>query len=253
MQDYAIHALWAHPRSMSTAFERVMRERGDLDCLHEPFMYDYYIHRQTRRLPMFDPQPGHPVSYDDVRAMILERASRTPVFFKDMSYYVLPHLLDDDAFCNRITHAFLVRDPVASIVSYHRLDPDLTLIEVGIEAQWRHYQALLARGQHATVMLAEDVRADPVGVISAYWRAAGLADRPDAFSWSGDTPADWQQVAGWHGSVTASGAIRPVTPADRHAEADRFARAAATAPFLKDLLDHHRPYYDRFRDVALSP
>ena len=27
-------ALWSHPRSMSTATERIMRERGDLDCAH---------------------------------------------------------------------------------------------------------------------------------------------------------------------------------------------------------------------------
>ena len=39
----AIVFLWSHPRSMSTATERIMRERGDFDCLHEPFMYHYYI------------------------------------------------------------------------------------------------------------------------------------------------------------------------------------------------------------------
>ena len=37
--------LWAHPRSMSTAIERVMRERGDFDCLHEPFLRCYYLMR----------------------------------------------------------------------------------------------------------------------------------------------------------------------------------------------------------------
>jgi hypothetical protein len=37
--------LWAHPRSMSTAIERVMREGGDLDCLHEPFLRYYYLER----------------------------------------------------------------------------------------------------------------------------------------------------------------------------------------------------------------
>ena len=41
MNAHPIIALWSHPRSMSTAFERIMRSRGDLDCLHEPFMYDY--------------------------------------------------------------------------------------------------------------------------------------------------------------------------------------------------------------------
>jgi hypothetical protein len=30
--------LWAHPRSMSTAIER-----GDFDCLHEPFLRYYYL------------------------------------------------------------------------------------------------------------------------------------------------------------------------------------------------------------------
>jgi len=237
---------------MSTALERVMRERGDLDCLHEPFMYDYYIHRQTRRLPMFEPQPDHPVSYDDVRAMILDRAARGPVFFKDMSYYVMPHLLEDTAFCDRIAHAFLVRDPVASIPSYYRLDPDLTRVEVGIKAQWQHYQALLAQGHSPVVLLAEDVRADPAGLIRAYWRAVGLGDKPHAFEWSGDMPADWQQVAGWHDSVAASGAIRPLSDADRRAQQDRFAKAAARAPFLQDLLDYHRPFYENFGTVALA-
>ena len=46
--SHPIIALWSHPRSMSTAFERIMRARGDLDCLHEPFMYDYYINRAPR-------------------------------------------------------------------------------------------------------------------------------------------------------------------------------------------------------------
>jgi len=35
--------LWAHPRPMSTAIESVMRKRGDLDCLHEPFL-PFYEH-----------------------------------------------------------------------------------------------------------------------------------------------------------------------------------------------------------------
>ena len=48
---HPIIALWVHPRSMSTAIERIMRERGDLDCLHEPFMYYYYVGLGKRELP----------------------------------------------------------------------------------------------------------------------------------------------------------------------------------------------------------
>lgn len=40
-----IIALWIHPRSNSTAFERVMTERKDLKILHEPFAYFYYVNQ----------------------------------------------------------------------------------------------------------------------------------------------------------------------------------------------------------------
>ena len=248
---HPIHALWAHPRSMSTALERVMRERGDLDCVHEPFMYDYYINRQERRMPMFDPEPGHPVTYSEVRAMLLERAARGPVFFKDMSYYVMPHLLQD-GFCDQITHAFLVRDPEASIVSYHKLDPNLSCIEIGLEAQWQIYEALCARGAKPVVLRSEDVRADPVGVISAYWQAVGLKDKPLAFTWSDETPQDWQQVAGWHGAVMDSRAIRPLREDHKAQQSERFEKAAREAPQVRDMLDHHRPFYDKFCKIALT-
>ena len=72
--------LWAHPRSVSTAFERVMRERGDVTVFHEPFMYHYYLERADRVFPEFEPAPGHPTTYDDTRAMILEAAANQPVF-----------------------------------------------------------------------------------------------------------------------------------------------------------------------------
>ena len=40
--DHPIHALWATPRSTSTAFEWMMRMRGDLACFHEPFGEAWY-------------------------------------------------------------------------------------------------------------------------------------------------------------------------------------------------------------------
>jgi hypothetical protein len=45
---HPIIALWTHPRSISTAFERVMMERKDFKILHEPFSYLYYVHQDFR-------------------------------------------------------------------------------------------------------------------------------------------------------------------------------------------------------------
>ena len=108
-----------------------MPERGDLDCAHEPFMYDYYVHRGIRVMPHFDIRPDHPVSYATIRDHLIARSERGPVFFKDMSYYVMPHILDDAIFAERLVNTFLIRDPVASITSYHKLDPEVTLDEIG--------------------------------------------------------------------------------------------------------------------------
>ena len=114
-----------------------MRERGDLRCAHEPFMYDYYVHRKVRTMPLFDVQPDHPVEYIDIRNQLLTWAGTSTVFFKDMSYYVMPQILEDEVFLGKITHCFLIRDPLASILSYFKLDPDVTLEEIGIEAHWQ--------------------------------------------------------------------------------------------------------------------
>ena len=69
-----IHALWCHPRSVSTAFERIMRARGDLQVFHEPFMYHHYLTQTDRPFPDFEPEPDHPRTYADIRAMILDAA-----------------------------------------------------------------------------------------------------------------------------------------------------------------------------------
>jgi hypothetical protein len=91
---HPIIILWAHPRSMSTAIERIMRDRGDFDCLHEPFLHYYYLEPSGGKpLPHFDSEQDHPVGYAETRDMILQRAEQAPVFAKDMSYYVVPEIM----------------------------------------------------------------------------------------------------------------------------------------------------------------
>jgi len=238
---------------MSTATERLMRERGDLDCLHEPFMYDYYVHRQRRVMPHFEAQEGHPTAYADIRDMLLERAEKGPVFIKDMSYYVVPHILEDRAFSDRLRNSFLIRNPVASVTSYYKLDPEVTLEEVGLAAQWRHFEGLSERGEAPPVIRAEDVRADPEGIMAALWQRLGLPYRAEAFDWQRETPADWTQVEGWHADVSQSKEIRPLTDEEVRAQDDKFEALAREAPHLRDYVAHEMPYYERLSAHALKP
>lgn len=248
---HPIFALWAHPRSMSTAIERVMRERGDLICLHEPFMNHYYLHRGVRDFPHFTPVQGAPVSYDEVRSIILTRAEEGPVFFKDMAYYVADDLPEDPEFMHRLTHGFLVRDPLAAIPSYHRLDPDFLSEEVGLGRLAELYDVLTAAGISAPVLEADRVRADTRGQMAAFWDQIGLPFRAEAFDWGDETPADWSHVIGWHGDVARAGGIRAVDTAELSRRQARFDAAAADAPQLAGYLETHRPYYDRMAALAI--
>lgn len=240
-----IFALWCHPRSVSTAFERIMRERGDVTVLHEPFMYHHYLTRLGKPFPAFDPDPDHPRTYGDIRDMIRAKAATSPVFFKDMAYYVEDALPRDPGFVAAVRHSFLIRDPVESVLSYARLDADLTCHEIGIEAQWHLYRTLVEMGHDPQVINAADLRADPRATMARYWAQAGLADVPEAFDWDARMPAAWEQVKGWHGDVIQSRAIRPENPARDHATE----LAALGGPFC-DYAAYHRLFYDRLNAVA---
>lgn len=246
--------LWAHPRSMSTAIERVMRERGDFDCLHEPFLHYFYLERSDKPLPHFESEAEHPTSYADTRTMILHHAETMPVFAKDMSYYVIPELLDDVGFCRRVRHCFLIRNPLRAILSYYRLDAAVSLGEIGIEAQWRHYEGLRKLGIDDSIVLeAEVVQQDSARAMGLFWQALELDYRAEALQWGrASTPADWEYVKGWHDSVTRSQGIRPTSTAREAQIEAEFAACCEKAPQLRDFLDHHLPYYSKLRQHSLG-
>ena len=239
-----LHALWCHPRSVSTAFERIMRERGDLTVLHEPFMCDYYLRPGNRTFEHFEPEPGHPTDYAGIRDMILDQSRKRPVFFKDMAYYVQDALPDDPEFMAAMSHAFLVRDPAEAALSYAKKDPAFTRLELGHEAQLLLFNALTRAGAQPLVMTADQLRADPEGTLGRYWTHVGLSHAPDAFQWDTSVPAGWKSVANWHSEVLESGAIRPASSQDTEARL-----AALGAPYT-DHVAHHAPAYAALCDIA---
>ncbi len=251
--EYPILCLWVHPRSMSTAVERIMRERGDFECFHEPFMYDYYVHRKQAHMPHFDVDPSLPVSYPEIKAMLLEKAKHSPVFIKDMSYYMTPQIFDDTEFAKRLTHSFLIRNPMHSILSYFKLDQNVTLEEIGLEAQWRHVEWLQKTlSIDPIILVAEQIREDTEGLIKKYWQTLGLEIKNEAFEWNTDkTPEDWQQVSGWHGNVSQSKGIRKPNKENDLKRQQEFDELTQQNPKLQQYLDHHLPFYEKLKALAM--
>ncbi len=222
-----------------------MRERGDMQVRHEPFLYHHYLNVSERMFPDFDPEPDHPRTYADSRAMLLDLSAQGPVFFKDMAYYALDDLLEDDGFLRVLSHAFLVRDPAEAILSYHKRDPEFIRSELGIDAQFRLYQALLRKGLSPLVITSDQLREAPEATLARYWQHAGLPFVRHAFQWDDKVPDGWQAVVGWHGDVLKRGAIeKPHEKHDTRAEL-----AELGAPFT-EYDRHHRPFYEALREIA---
>jgi hypothetical protein len=240
-----IHALWCHPRSVSTAFERIMRARGDLQVFHEPFMYHHYLTQTDRPFPDFEPEPDHPRTYADIRAMILDAARAQPVFFKDMAYYILKELPEDDAFRDAMSHAFLLRDPAEAILSYHKRDPDFACSELGIDAQYHLYQALCERGHDPVVITADQLRLAPETTLRRYWDHVGLPFLAHAFEWDSEVPKGWESVVSWHSDVLSRGAIQA-----HDTTRDLQGELAALGERFVGYDRHHRPFYDKMQDIA---
>lgn len=240
---------------MSTAIERIMRERGDFECLHEPFLQYYYAKRGDRELAHFSSQCGHPSSYVETRDLILQKAETAAVFVKDMSYYVMPELFDHGDFYRRIVHCFLIRNPLRAIASFYRLDPEFTSYEVGLEAQWQHYNRLLDAGiVPGPVLEAELLQADTAGMMRRFWRILGLDYRDQALCWDPEAaPEDWQYVQGWHRDVSSSRGIRPPAADEERRAAEAFEQLCREAPQLGEFLDHHLPFYRQLQQVSLKP
>ncbi len=240
---------------MSTATERIMRQRGDFHCVHEPFIHYYYLEKAARKLAHYEVPAKTPIAYGDVRRQLLSDAGRRPTFFKDMAYYVTPEICDDVDFLTRISHVFLIRDPRKAIMSFHRLDPDFLSPELGFAGQLELANAIAEQtGAPPCVMRAEDIQHAPQKVLRAVWHKLGIQDCAHAFEWSDDqVPEDWRHVSGWHGQAIASTGIRAPSEADDPEDVERrFEQLCTVAPRMKEIFEEHYPAYEALSAHALT-
>lgn len=237
---HKIIALWAIPRSTSTAFEWMMSQRGDLDCLHEPFGESWYQGEDPlwhRFGPGEITTPG--LTHDSVWADIQNRAQQGPVFLKDFPHYVNHYWTPE--FLSHFTHAFLIRDPALTISSMHYQWPDFHEGEVGFPEQRALFDLLTAlNGKAPPVIDSSDVLENPAGMTEAFCDAVGIPFIESALTWepSNDPAAhSWWDGGGFHGNLAKSTGLMPQKR--KYVEvADAPARVQATYKRMKPHYDH---------------
>ncbi|HEX6076512.1 MAG TPA: hypothetical protein VFZ32_14765 [Micromonosporaceae bacterium] len=227
-------ALWAVPRSRSTAFLRVMLERGDLEVVHEPFSY---LSEQGH----FDLAGLRATSMPDLLELLWKRsAPGRRVFFKDTSDYRYDALLRDGNLCRHLVNTFMIRDPEAAVASHYAVNPEVTVDEVGYEYLHTIFQAVRDRsGEVPLVIDGDDLVADPDGMVRAYCERVGLPFVGEALRWQPGQQAAWQRTGHWHREVDHSTGLTPARRQHRERPDNN--------PHLARLVEHHRPFYEAMR------
>ncbi len=191
-----ILALWAVPRSTSTAFEWMMRQRGDMHCLHEPYGEAWYQGEQPLWPRLTDSSLRTPgLTLDSVTDKLHALAKTEQVFIKDFPHYI-DHMWSDELLDN-FTHSFLIRHPAKTITSMYDKWPDFHPKEVGFREQRELFDKLLQQtGTPAPIIDSDDLLEDPHTVIRRWCDAVGIEFIESALSWE---PGARDEVSWWDG------------------------------------------------------
>lgn len=233
-----IIALWTHPRTISTAFERVMMERGDMKILHEPFSYHYYVFGENASIPQEFEDPDHPRTYPEIRDMIVREGEENSIFFKDMCAHCDTELVQDDQFLKRLTNTFLIRDPAKAIASYYAMNQDVTSQEIGLAQVARVFDRIReVTGEMPVVIDADDLENDPEGTVKAYSEAAGIPFMPESLTWEAEHKPEWDIWKKWHADAAKSTGIQK--------NMETFAVTIDNSDHLRAYYEEHLPHYEK--------
>ncbi|GAA2553627.1 hypothetical protein GCM10010435_25010 [Winogradskya consettensis] len=232
-----IIALWAAPRSRSTAFFRSMVEHGDVVALHEPLcnLVDF---GETTVLDRVVRTPAELIE-------VLTGIARTrTVFFKDTTDQRYPEILADTAFLREAQHTFLIRTPAEVASSFYALKPDMRVSDIGIENQHEILEAVrVAGGAPAVVIDSADLVTAPEATMANYCAEVGLPFRPEALSWQAGARPEWERSDRWHQDVAASTGFS--------ARTSQYASTVENDPRLAAFSAHHEPFYQLLRAQRL--
>lgn len=233
-----ILALWAVPRSTSTAFEWMMRQRGDLDCLHEPFGEAWY-QGEAPLWPRFKPGERQiaGLTLDTVWADLQARAERGPVFIKDFPHYI-DHMWDE-AFLANFTHSFLIRDPAKTITSMYDKWPDFHEKEVGFPEQRALFDLVSElNGAPPPVIDSDDLLEDPHRITRLWCEAVGIPFIESALSWSPGArdEVSWWDGGSFHANLRNSDGLKP--------QKRRYVELADTPDRVREVHARMKPHYD---------
>ena len=237
-------AMWSGPRNISTAMLRSFGSRPDTAVTDEPLYAHYLMATGIRHPGREQVLASQPTDWRQVAAQLTGPVpGNKPIWYqKHMAHHLLPMIGRD--WLDRLTHAFLIREPDEMLASLVKTYPAADLADTGLPQQCEIFDRVADRlGRAPPVVLASDILKDPRAMLTKLCAALGIGFLPQMLAWEpGRRPTDGVWAPHWYAAVEASTGFAPWRP-----------KSAVLPPALRPLLDECRPWYEKLYALRLRP
>ena len=209
-------AMWSGPRNISSAMMRSWGNRTDTFVCDEPLYAHYLLKTHT-------PHPGADEvirsQENDWRKVVQwltesDPPGKTVFYQKHMTHHLLPEI--DRGWLDRVTNAFLIREPRDVVTSFIKIAGTPKLEETGLPQQLEIFTWVRSRtGRTPPVVDSRDVLENPARVLHLLCDSLELDFTDAMLAWPPgprDTDGVWAKY--WYDAVLKSTTFQPYKPKD---------------------------------------
>ena len=205
MVDSKVHSprifLWCHPRSLSSVFERSIRELKGVKVFYEAHMANGAFYRE--QIP--EAQQGNDITFESVDEKLLQPYPEyDAVFIRDHAYFIKGRYKKYiSGEFSSFKHTFLIRDPRKSFPSFIRACKEAGYPvfpnEYGVQALYDMYKTVKEGiDPNPVIVDADDLLNNPKEIMRSYCNATGLVYTDDMLTWTPGIVEDWKKTNPYH-------------------------------------------------------
>lgn len=198
--------MWSGPRNISTALMRSWESRSDTFVIDEPF-YAHYLSVTNVDHPGRDEivQNGETDQSVVSKGLISDINDSCSIYFqKHMTHHMIPSVGRE--WMKDVVNCFLIRDPKDMILSYTKVNSNLSMHLLGLEEQYELFEYVTKiNGRAPPVVDSKDILLDPRKTLSLLCEKIGVVFSEEMLSWSKgvrDTDGIWAKY--WYDNVINS-------------------------------------------------
>lgn len=184
--------LWCVPRSISTAFEKMMAASGQFDVIGEPFIEVY-----KKSLDSTEDFNQAQREFDKTCRSLLAQNKTKNIFVKEMGYHAYPFI--SNQLISLVNNTFLIRDPKISIPSLYKMRANFAEAETGFEGQFKLFNRIAEVTEHYPLVVdGECLRRHPVEIVQGFFSYIEQPMPNDILNWNLGSRDDWVGRESWH-------------------------------------------------------